>query len=80
MHLTSLGFGGQCHLDLFVAQTIRDLPADYISLKVGINIVNQNSLGRRAFASALHGFLDIDPRGSPCSDADTVNLPDLLSF
>ena len=59
VHLTSLGFGGQCHLDLFVAQTIRDLPADYISLKVGINIVNQNSLGRRAFASALHGFLDI---------------------
>jgi len=56
--LTSLGFGGQCHLDQFVAQTIRDLPADYISLKVGINIVNQNSLGRRAFASALHGFLD----------------------
>jgi hypothetical protein len=59
VHLTSLGFGGQCHLDLFVAQTIRDLPAAYISLKVGINIVNQNSLGRRAFASALHGFLDI---------------------
>ncbi len=58
VHLTSLGFGGQCHLDLFVAQTIRDLPADYISLKVGINIVNQNSLGHRAFASALHGFLD----------------------
>jgi len=56
--LTSLGFGGQCHLDPFVAQTIRDLPADYISLKVGINIVNQNSLGRRTFASNLHGFLD----------------------
>jgi hypothetical protein len=56
--LTSLGFGGQCHLDPFVAQTIRDLPADYISLKVGINIVNQNSLGRRTFASNLYGFLD----------------------
>jgi hypothetical protein len=56
--LRSLGFGGQCHLDQFVAQTIRDLSADYISLKIGINIVNQNSLGRRTFASCLHGFLD----------------------
>ncbi|MFT5210156.1 MAG: hypothetical protein ACI9CE_001880 [Flavobacterium sp.] len=56
--LQSLGFGGQCHLDQFVAQTIRDLPADYISLKIGINIVNQNSLGRRTFATSLHGFLD----------------------
>ena len=56
--LTNLGFGGQCHLDPFVAKTIRDLPAEYISLKVGINIVNQNSLGRRTFASNLHGFLD----------------------
>lgn len=63
--LTSLGFGGQCHLDAFVAQSIRDLPADFISLKVGINIVNQNSLGRRTFASALHGFLDIIREGHP---------------
>ena len=65
LSLTSLGFGGQCHLDPFVAQTIRDLPADYISLKVGINIVNQNSLGRRTFASMLHGFLDIIREGQP---------------
>jgi len=63
--LTNLGFGGQCHLDQFVAQTIRDLAADYISLKIGINIINQNSLGRRAFASALHGFLDTIREGHP---------------
>ncbi|MFT5100115.1 MAG: hypothetical protein ACI9HY_002241 [Planctomycetaceae bacterium] len=63
--LISLGFGGQCHLDQFVAQSIRDIPADYISLKIGINIVNQNSLGRRTFASSLHGFLDTIRSGHP---------------
>lgn len=63
--LINLGFGGQCHLDQFVAQSIRDMPADYISLKIGINILNQNSLGRRTFASSLHGFLDTIRAGHP---------------
>ncbi|MFT4729564.1 MAG: lysophospholipase L1-like esterase [Granulosicoccus sp.] len=63
--LANLGFGGQCHLDQFVAQSIREMPADYISLKIGINIVNQNSLGRRTFASSLHGFLDTIRSGHP---------------
>jgi hypothetical protein len=56
--LTSFGFGGQCHLDQCVARTMRDLPADVISIKVGINIVNGDSMRERAFVPALHGFLD----------------------
>ena len=39
LNLLSLGFGGDCHLDPMVAMLIRDLPADYISLKLGINTV-----------------------------------------
>ena len=35
LHLTSLGFGGQCHLDGMVGMLIRELPADYITLKIG---------------------------------------------
>ena len=54
----NLGFGGQCHLDQFVARTIRDLEADVISIKCGINIINLDSMRERVFAPALHGFLD----------------------
>jgi hypothetical protein len=58
VELTSFGFGGQCHLDQCVARTMRGLPADAISVKVGINIVNADTMRERAFVPALHGFLD----------------------
>ncbi len=63
--LTSLGFGGSALLDPFVARTIRDLPADLLSVKVGINIVNADLMRKRAFAPALHGFLDTIRDGHP---------------
>ena len=56
--LTNLGVGGQCHLDQFVARTMREQEADLISIKVGINIINMNSMKERVFTPALHGFLD----------------------
>jgi hypothetical protein len=52
-------------LDQFVARTIRDLPADVISLKVGINVVNGDTLRDRTFGPALHGFLDTIREGQP---------------
>jgi hypothetical protein len=58
MSLHGLGFGGQCHLDPFVARTIRDLDVDLISIKTGINVVNMDSMRERTFIPALHGFLD----------------------
>ncbi len=36
---------------------IRDLPADFISLCVGINIVGGKTLSERTFSSALIGFI-----------------------
>ena len=56
--LTNFGVGGQCHLDPLVARTIRDLTCDLISIKVGINIINMNSMKERVFTPLLHGFLD----------------------
>ena len=56
--LTSLGFGGQCHLDQYVARTIRDLDVDAISLKLGINVINGDTMRERTFLSAAQGFLD----------------------
>lgn len=58
VNLQSLGFGGQCVLDPFVARTIRDAEADVISIKTGINIINGDFMRERVFAPALHGFLD----------------------
>ena len=63
--LLNLGFGGQCHLDQFVARTIRDEPADCISAKIGINIVNGDTYRERSFWSALNGFIDTIRDGHP---------------
>lgn len=58
VELWNMGFGGNCHLDQFVARTIREADADFISIKVGINVVNLDSMRERAFTPALYGFLD----------------------
>jgi hypothetical protein len=57
LDLTNLGYGGQCHLDQTVARAIRDLPADFISICSGINIMGQNSLSPRTYGPALAGFI-----------------------
>ena len=63
--LYSLGLAGQCQLDQFAARTIRDLPADLISLKVGINLINADTMRERAFVPAVHGLLDTIRDGHP---------------
>ena len=63
--LQSFGFGGQCHLDQFVARAIRAVDADVVSIKTGINVVNMDSMRERVFVPALHGFLDTVREGKP---------------
>jgi hypothetical protein len=63
--LQSLAIAGQAHLDQFAARTIRDLDVDLISLKVGINVVNGDTLRERTFVPAVHGFLDTIRDGHP---------------
>ena len=58
LSLMSFGVGGQCHLDQFMARTIREQDADFISMKIGINIINLDSMKERVFTPAMHGFLD----------------------
>ena len=59
VHLTCLGYGGQCHLDPMVARMMRDLPADYLSMCVGINIYGANSLSERTFRPGIVGFVQL---------------------
>ena len=65
LDLVNLGLGGSALLDPFVARTIRDTPADLISLKIGINLVNQDLMRRRALGPAVHGWLDTIRDGHP---------------
>ncbi|MDX3071246.1 GDSL-type esterase/lipase family protein [Streptomyces sp. MI02-7b] len=63
--LVNLGFGGSALLDPFTARALRDTPADLISVKIGINLVNTDLMRLRAFTPAVHGFLDTVREGHP---------------
>lgn len=65
LDLVNLGFSGSAMLDPFVARVIRDRPADLISVKIGINLVNSDLMRKRAFGPAVHGFLDTIRDGHP---------------
>ncbi|MEV0745445.1 MULTISPECIES: GDSL-type esterase/lipase family protein [unclassified Streptomyces] len=67
VELINLGLGGSALLDPFTARTMRDTPADLISVKIGINIVNADLMRLRAFAPAVHGFLDTIREGHPAT-------------
>lgn len=65
LELINLGLGGSALLDPFVARVMRDTPADLISLKIGINLVNTDLMRLRAFGPAVHGFIDTIREGHP---------------
>lgn len=59
VNLTCLGFGGNCMLEPAVAMFIRDLEADIITMKLGINVHGQSSLSARTYQPAVIGFVRI---------------------
>ena len=63
--LTSLGFGGQCHADPMIARLIRDLSADFVSVKLGVNIYGASSLSPRSFRPAVIGTIATIRDGHP---------------
>jgi hypothetical protein len=65
VELINLGLGGSALLDPFTARAMRDTPADLISVKIGINLVNTDLMRLRAFTPAVHGFLDTIREGHP---------------
>ncbi|TLS43063.1 lipase [Streptomyces montanus] len=65
VELINLGLAGSALLDPFTARAMRDTPADLISLKMGINLVNADLMRLRAFTPAVHGFLDTIREGHP---------------
>ncbi len=65
VELINLGLSGSALLDPFTARALRDTPADLISIKIGINLVNADLMRLRAFTPAVHGFLDTIREGHP---------------
>ncbi|MEU9177018.1 SGNH/GDSL hydrolase family protein [Streptomyces sp. NPDC048550] len=65
VELVNLGLGGSALLDPFTARAMRDTPADLISVKIGLNLVNMDLMRLRAFTPAVHGFLDTLREGHP---------------
>ncbi|RSS19375.1 GDSL-type esterase/lipase family protein [Streptomyces sp. WAC08401] len=65
VELVNLGLSGGALLDPFTARAMRDTPADLISVKIGINVVNADLMRLRAFGPAVHGFLDTVRDGHP---------------
>ncbi|AEE47413.1 SGNH/GDSL hydrolase family protein [Cellulomonas fimi] len=73
LDLVNLGMSGNAVLDPFVARTLRDAPADVVSVKLGINVVNHDAMRLRAFVPAVHGFLDTIREGHPSTPLVVVS-------
>ncbi|WP_432947436.1 GDSL-type esterase/lipase family protein [Kribbella sp. CA-253562] len=67
VRLQNLGFGGSALVDPVIARVMRDTPADLISAKFGINVVNLDGMRLRTFVPAVHGFLDTIRDGHPAT-------------
>jgi GDSL-like Lipase/Acylhydrolase family len=65
LDLLSLGMGGNCLVEQWLARAIRDTRADLITLKLGVNVWNLAAMRERSFVSAVHGFLDTVRDGHP---------------
>lgn len=72
-HVTNMGYSGMCHLDPYVARAIARLPADYITLKLGINIHNLGTMRERTFAPMVHGFLATVREGQPTTPITVIS-------
>jgi lysophospholipase L1-like esterase len=61
----NLGFAGECHLDPVAARTIRDLPAQLISLCLGINIHGGETFNGRTLPGQVESFVATIRAGHP---------------
>jgi len=62
---TNLGFGGQCKLDTVMARCIRDMPADCLSLCLGINAMGDYT--ERTFRQAVLNMILTVRDGHPAT-------------
>jgi len=59
LNLTSLGFGGNCHLEPMIGRLMRDTPADIITMKLGINVYGGGTSNLRTFRHLVIGLVQL---------------------
>lgn len=64
-NLTNLGFSGNCHMEPMIGRLICDLPADLITVCVGVNIYGAATVSPRMFSPLLIGLLETIREGHP---------------
>lgn len=65
LNLISLGFGGQCCLDPMLGFVIRELAADFITLKLGINCIGLGHLSARTYPASAIGLVRVIREAQP---------------
>ena len=73
LNLMGLGYGGNCHMEPVVCRMMRDLPADYISLCLGINMMGNGSYNERTFRAAVLGTILTVRDGHPTTPIACVS-------
>ena len=59
LNVTNLGYGGQCCLDPMLGFVIRELEADFITLKLGINCIGAGHLSARTYPANAIGLVRV---------------------
>ena len=59
LNLVNLGFGGQCCIEPMLGFVIRDMPADFITLKLGINCIGAGHLSARTYPANALGLVRV---------------------
>ncbi len=72
LHLTNLGFSGECKLDPMIGRLIRDREADVITLKLGINLY-RGDLTERTFAPGVIGLIQLIRERHPVTPLAVVS-------
>ncbi len=73
LNLTSMGYGGNCHLEPMVTRLIRDRDVDFISTCVGINVQGGLSYSPRTFRAAVIGMIQTIREGHPTTPLMVVS-------
>lgn len=63
--LRNLGFGGEAHLDQDVARFIGEVPADLVSVCLGINVYGSATFSPRSLGPAVQAFIRTIRAGHP---------------
>jgi lysophospholipase L1-like esterase len=73
LNLVNLGLAGSANIEYFAAKTIASIPADLISLKLGINVVAGATMTKRTFVAAVQAMLDIIRDSQPTTQIALIS-------